>query len=138
LTIILALIDTSEWPHVFFWITLSSIIILSIANGIYQNCIYGIAAFLPFNYSRVVVFGSYAAGFIISILYLTSIILTQNLRLSAIYYFVGSILILLVCFDTYFISPMSVRINFHLNFKNTTINENVFLLFSAFLSLSQK
>lgn len=115
LTIILAILDTSEWPQLFFYITLSSIIILNIANGIYQNCIYGIAALLPINYSRILVLGSNTGGFIVSLLHLISIILTQSLKLSAVYYFVVSLLILLVCFDIYYTSSISVRL--FLNYK---------------------
>ena len=37
-------------------------ILLSVANGIYQNTIYGVAAKLPFKYTGAVVLGSVSWG----------------------------------------------------------------------------
>ncbi|KAK8375255.1 hypothetical protein O3P69_020312 [Scylla paramamosain] len=61
-TVVLAMVDSSDWPGVFFWITIASVVILNVANGIYQNTVYGMAARLPFSYTGAVVLGSNISG----------------------------------------------------------------------------
>ena len=58
LTIALAMVDSSSWPITFFIITLISVVILNMANGVYQNSIYGAAAKLPMKYSNAIVLGT--------------------------------------------------------------------------------
>ncbi|KAB7507850.1 Equilibrative nucleoside transporter 1 [Armadillidium nasatum] len=61
-TVVLAMVDSSGWPGIFFWTTMASVIVLNIANGIYQNTIYGLAARLPFKYTGAVILGSNISG----------------------------------------------------------------------------
>ena len=58
LTIVLAMVETSTWPSVFFYLTICSVVLLNMANGVYQNTVYGLAARLPFRYTGAVVLGS--------------------------------------------------------------------------------
>lgn len=81
LTVVLAMLDSSQWPGAFFWTTMGSVVILNsktkintktssitsgnsrlfmftVAGGIYQNTVYGMAAKLPFKYTGAVVLGS--------------------------------------------------------------------------------
>ena len=58
LTIILAMVETSTWPQTFFYLTIISVILLNMANGVYQNTVYGLAARLPDKYTGAVVLGS--------------------------------------------------------------------------------
>ena len=57
-TIVLAMVETSTWPSVFFYLTIGSVVLLNMANGVYQNTVYGLAARLPFRYTGAVVLGS--------------------------------------------------------------------------------
>lgn len=85
---------------------------ISVANGIYQNTIYGIAAKLPFKYTGAVVLGSNISGCFTAVLSLISdVMFTGSARTAAIYYFITALFILLICFDTYFALPLNVSVN---------------------------
>ncbi|XP_068219589.1 equilibrative nucleoside transporter 1 isoform X2 [Palaemon carinicauda] len=112
-TVVLAMVDSSEWPGVFFWITIGSVVILNVANGIYQNTVYGMAARLPFAYTGAVVLGSNISGTFTAIINIISIALAPNIRTSAIYYFITALFILLACFDTYFALPLNRFFRYH-------------------------
>ena len=58
ITIVLAMVETSSWPTPFFYLTIVCVIVLNMANGIYQNTVYGLAARLPVKYTGAVVLGS--------------------------------------------------------------------------------
>ncbi|CAG2060481.1 unnamed protein product, partial [Timema podura] len=92
ITIILAMCNSSEWPGFFFWTTMITVVILNIqhrssfgsvsvfrakdlrfdsrhgrksivvANGVYQNTVFGMAAKLPFKYTGAVILGSNVSG----------------------------------------------------------------------------
>ncbi|RWS18279.1 equilibrative nucleoside transporter 1-like isoform X2, partial [Leptotrombidium deliense] len=106
LTIMLAIMDSTEWPGAFFYITMLSVVILNMANGIYQNCVYGAAANLPMKYSNAVVLGSNVSGTLTSVINIITIAASPNTRTAAIYYFLTALFVLLMCFDTYFALPL--------------------------------
>jgi solute carrier family 29 (equilibrative nucleoside transporter), member 1/2/3 len=108
ITIILAMIDSSSWSGQFFYLTMLTVVILNIANGVYQNSVYGLAAKLPMKYSNAVVLGSNISGTFTSIINIISIALSPNLRVAAIYYFLTALVVLLACFDSYFALPLNV------------------------------
>lgn len=78
------------------------------ANGVYQNTIFGMAAKLPGKYTGAVVLGSNISGTFTSVVGLLSSIMASNPRMAAIYYFITALFILLICFDTYFALPLNV------------------------------
>ncbi|PRD31339.1 UNVERIFIED_CONTAM: hypothetical protein NCL1_23797 [Trichonephila clavipes] len=47
-----------EGPGIFFYVTMTSVVVINMANGIYQNSIYGLAAKLPMKYSMAIVLGA--------------------------------------------------------------------------------
>ncbi|RWS02536.1 equilibrative nucleoside transporter 3-like isoform X2, partial [Dinothrombium tinctorium] len=106
LTICFAIVDTSTWPGAFFYLTMASVVVLNMANGVYQNCVYGAAANLPMKYSNAVVLGSNTSGTLTSVINLITIAVSPNIRTAAIYYFLTALLVLLLCFDTYFALPL--------------------------------
>ncbi|EDW37152.1 GL25678 [Drosophila persimilis] len=106
-TIVLAMMDSSQWPGIFFWATMVSIVLLNICNGIYQNTIYGIVASLPIKYTGAVVLGSNISGVFTTVMSIICTAFFDSKRTSAIYYFVTAIVILLLCFDTYFALPVN-------------------------------
>lgn len=87
-----------------------------VANGVYQNTVFGMAAKLPGKYTGAVVLGSNISGTFTSLVGLLSSLMTSNQRMAAIYYFITALFILLVCFDTYFALPLNVGKNYRLVF----------------------
>ena len=76
-TIVLAMVDSSVWSGLFFYLTIGSVVVLNsnnnfvinflqnltfvniaVSNGIYQNTVYGIAAKMPFSHTGAVVLGT--------------------------------------------------------------------------------
>ena len=106
LTIILSILDSSGWIPIFFWVTIVSVVLLNISNGIYQNTVYGMAAKLPFKFTGGVVLGSNISGTFTSIINILSIALAPNPRTAGIYYFIVALFVLLACLDTYFALPL--------------------------------
>ncbi|KAL0276890.1 UNVERIFIED_CONTAM: hypothetical protein PYX00_004358 [Menopon gallinae] len=106
-TVILAMTDSSDWSGVFFWITMVTVVILNVANGIYQNTVYGMGAKLPFKYTGAIILGSNISGAFTAIINLLSIAIAPNKRTAAIYYFITALFVLLACFDTYFALPLN-------------------------------
>eukprot|EP00095_Tigriopus_kingsejongensis_P011399 maker-scaffold68_size422247-snap-gene-3.19 protein:Tk11399 transcript:maker-scaffold68_size422247-snap-gene-3.19-mRNA-1 annotation:"hypothetical protein DAPPUDRAFT_300160" len=123
ITIILAMINTSTWPGIFFYITLFCVIILNMVNGIYQNTVYGLAAKLPFQYTGAVVLGSNLSGTIVALVNIISIAMAPNPRTAAIYYFITALFILLACFDTYFALPLNRFFRYHDHMYNQALQE---------------
>ncbi|XP_017860133.1 PREDICTED: equilibrative nucleoside transporter 1 [Drosophila arizonae] len=107
ITVVLAMLDSYEWPGIFFWATMTSIVLINMCNGIYQSTIYGLVAALPPKYTGAVVLGSNISGCFATIMSMLCATFFTSMRTSAIYYFVTAILILLFCFDTYFALPLT-------------------------------
>lgn len=112
-TVILAMTNSSEWPGIFFWITMISVIILNTATGIYQNSVFGMAAKLPIRYTGAIILGSNISGTFTAIINLLSQILAPSERTAAIYYFITALFVLLACFDTYFALPLNRFYRYH-------------------------
>ncbi|ODM99939.1 Equilibrative nucleoside transporter 1 [Orchesella cincta] len=110
-TVVLAMLDTSEYPGVFFWLTIASVVVINMAGGIYQNSVYGIAAKL--DYTGAVVLGSNISGTFTSIINLISLAMAPSERTAAIYYFITALFVLLTCFDTYFALPLTKFYRYH-------------------------
>ncbi|KAL9898321.1 LOW QUALITY PROTEIN: equilibrative nucleoside transporter 1-like [Glossina fuscipes fuscipes] len=111
-TVILAMVDSSSWPDVFFWITMITIVILHSANGVFQNTVYGMAAILPLQYTGAIVLGSNLSGLLASIASICSSYFSSD-RTAAIYYFLTAILICFICVDTYFALPLNKFYRYH-------------------------
>jgi len=109
----LAMVDSSTWQGLFFGITMASVVLINCAVGIYQNCVYGLAADLPMRYSNAVVLGSNVSGTLVSLINMLTMSMSADKRISAIYYFVSALFVLLVCFDSYFMLPFCKFFRFH-------------------------
>lgn len=84
---------------------------ISVAGGIYQNSVYGMAAKLPFKYTGAVVLGSNISGTLTTVISILSSYFASSVRTAAIYYFIAAMFVLLICFDTYFALPLNVRVS---------------------------
>lgn len=107
-TVALVMIDTSKIPIIFFWSTIGSVILLNMANGIYNNSVFGMAAKLPAKYIGAVILGTNLSGTFTSIANIVSLSIAPDVRTAAIYYFTTALFVLLACFDTYFALPLNV------------------------------
>lgn len=100
-TAILAIADSSQWPDAFFAITIVSVVLINVANGVYQNCVFGVTAILPMKYTNAVVTGMNISGVVSSVIMIISIASTPDPMTSALAYFMTACLFLVVCFVTY-------------------------------------
>lgn len=101
LTIILAVVNSYEWPGVFFYVTMISVVLLNMASGIYQNCIFGIGAKFPGSYTNAILIGSNLSGTFTSVVNLMSIWLAPKPQEAAMYYFITALFVILVCLVSY-------------------------------------
>lgn len=108
LNIILAIVDSSEWPFVFFYLTIFTISIIYAGTGVYQNCIYGIACMMPSKYPNAVVIGSNVCGTVVTIILIVSLAVSPDAQKATILYFLIALLILMACLITYFFFHRSV------------------------------
>lgn len=122
-TVALVMINTSQIPALFFWSTLCSIVLLNMANGIYNSSVFGMAAKLPAKYIGAVVLGTNLSGTFTSIANIASISITPDARTAAIYYFTTALFVLLTCFNTYFALPSNVsNYTFEYEYANNKIH----------------
>ncbi|KAI5715290.1 hypothetical protein M8J77_013724 [Diaphorina citri] len=112
-TVALVMIDSSTWPGLFFSATMGTVVFINMANGIYQNTVYGMAAKLPPTYTGAVVLGSNVSGAFTAIINIISLRFSPNARTAAIYYFITALFVLLACFDTYFALPLNRFYRYH-------------------------
>merc|ERR1719422_503039 len=122
-TIVLAMVETSTWPTVFFYLTIGSVVLLNMANGVYQNTVYGLAARLPVKYTGAVVLGSNLSGTIVALINIVCIFVSPNPRTAAIYYFITALFMLLACFDTYFALPLNRFYRYHEHLHHKAVVE---------------
>ncbi|XP_049880471.1 equilibrative nucleoside transporter 3-like [Pectinophora gossypiella] len=107
LTIFLAMVDSSGWADGFFWVTMVSVFFLHASNAVYQNCVFGVAGRLPAKYTGAVVLGNNLCGTLVTLLNWVSASFGGSLKSSAIYYFIGGMVVFLACLDSYFALPLN-------------------------------
>ncbi|RUS75639.1 hypothetical protein EGW08_016593 [Elysia chlorotica] len=117
-TVVLAMIDSSEWPETFFWITMASAVVINAAVGMYQNSMYGLVAVLPMKYTNAVILGNNISGTLVAVTNIIVLILSPSKKTAAIYYFVVAILILMIAFDAYFLTDHSRFFRHHTELSN--------------------
>ncbi|XP_073963495.1 equilibrative nucleoside transporter 2 isoform X1 [Choristoneura fumiferana] len=123
-TIILAMLDSTQWPGAFFWLTMISVFLLNGCNAIFQNSVFGVAARLPPQYTGAVVLGSNVCGTLVVLLGWASDTAGGSKRTSAIYYFINGMFVLLICFDTYFALPLNRFYRYHDTLQQRTLRVN--------------
>lgn len=106
-TVILAMVDSSGWPGIFFTLTMISAGLLNCCAGVYQNSTFGQAAILPMKYTNAIVLGTNLSGVFTSVISIISIVASPNPRTAAVYYFIVAIVVLLIAFDAYFVLPLT-------------------------------
>lgn len=95
---IMAFLNTFGWITLFFILTILSLILINMANGIYQSCLFACAANLPRSYTNAIVTGMNISGTFAAIVLILSLIISPDQRMAAICYFAMAVLFLIVCF----------------------------------------
>lgn len=121
ITIILASVDSSNWQMIFFYITMATCTLLNMANGVYQNCVYGMAAKFPGSYTNAVLIGTNLSGTFTSIVQILTMWLAADPRISAIYYFVTALVVIVVCLVTFVLLHLSSFFQFYNRETNQTV-----------------
>lgn len=124
-TVIMAMIDSSNWPGAFFWITMITVVVLNMASAVYQNTIFGMVATFPFRYTGAVILGCNICGLFVSLISIGSNYIFSTIRIAAIYYFITAMLLLLFCFDTFFAIPLNKFFIYNHLSRKTEGSENV-------------
>jgi equilibrative nucleoside transporter 1/2/3 len=136
ITIILAFIDSQSWPELFFWLTMLSVVVINIANGVYQGCCYGAAAKLPMKYTNAVSIGVNLGGTIAALFLILSIAMSPSHRIEAIIYFSCTATLLAACLlaEYYLINNVRTYENFF-----RVNNKSFFIIFCRiFTSITMK
>ncbi|KAG7297422.1 hypothetical protein JYU34_019409 [Plutella xylostella] len=123
-TIVLAMVDSRAWTPAFFWLTMASVLLMNTFNAIFQNSVYGVAARLPPQYTGAVVLGSNICGTLVTLLSWATDEFSESARTAAIYYFIGGMFVLLICFDTYFALPLNRFYRYHDTLQQRTLRVN--------------
>ena len=102
LTIVLAIVSSSISISLFYILTMITIVLMNISNGVHQSCMNGQAVRMEERrYLNAVVTGMNVSGIVSSLFMITSLALTPDLRSSAIVYFSTAIAMLMICFASY-------------------------------------
>lgn len=101
LTTILAVVNSYGWPGAFFYITMISVVLLNMASGVYQNCVFGLGAKFPGTYTNAILIGSNLSGTFTAVINLLSAWLAPEPQIAAMYYFIAALFVILICIVTY-------------------------------------
>lgn len=116
------LVDMSSSPGAFFYFTMISIIAINIANGVFQNCIYGVVARFPRRYMNSLTTGMNASGVVSTLILIISMLSMPDLKTSSFVYFMIAVVFLAVCFVTYILLLQNAFFISHA--RNTRDREN--------------
>lgn len=117
-TIVLAILDTSTWPALFFLLTMLTVVLLNMAGGVFQNSSYAVPANLPMRYTNAVVIGMNFSGVFTAIVSIISLSISADLHIAAIFYFSIALFFLVIVLIIYLFLDKNVRINTYLKAFN--------------------
>lgn len=98
ISIVLAILNTSKWPYIFFYLTMISVFLINMSTGIFQNSLYGLAVLLPVNYVGAVIIGTNISGIFTSLLSILIMCVSVSLPTLAVCCFSTSVLLLILLF----------------------------------------
>lgn len=107
--IAMAFANTQSWAVGFFWTTMVIAVIFNIANGLFQSCVYGVAAKFPMPYINMATLGFSFSGTLASIFYIISLLLSPHPKVVAIYYFTLATIFMIVCLGNEVVVGKNVR-----------------------------
>ncbi|XP_074653341.1 equilibrative nucleoside transporter 3-like isoform X5 [Tubulanus polymorphus] len=106
MTTIFAVVDSYEWPDIFFAVTIMTVVSVNAMSGICINSIHGLAAMFPKHYVNAIMTGANISGLVTSLLLLVTKFSDTD-RSSAIYFFIAATVVLLVGLNTILALPFS-------------------------------
>ena len=101
--IFLAIIDTSDWPEIFFILCCLLVFVMYIATGILNLCVYYVVSILPMEYINAIILGNNLSGCLTTVLSIISKLTAPDLRIATIFYFGAAIFFLMFAFVGYII-----------------------------------
>lgn len=96
-----AMTDTSLMIRSFYGLTMATVVIVNVFNGVFQSSFYGQVAQLPAKYMNAVVTGMNISGVVTSIFMIVSTASTPDLSASAVVYFSTAVAFLVISFVSY-------------------------------------
>jgi len=99
----MAIVDSSEWPFVFFIFCLVSVFLMYVATGILNSCIFYVVSIFPMEYVNAIIVGTNLSGIFTTFMSIGSKASSPNLRIAAIYYFLSAFIILMLALIGYFL-----------------------------------
>ncbi|QKE44454.1 hypothetical protein Yalta_007 [Yalta virus] len=115
---ILAIVNTSHWPFIFFYLTMFTVFFINMATGIFQNSLYGLAVLLPVHYVGAVIIGTNISGIFTSLLSILIMSVSVSLPVLAISCFTTSALLLLILFSVLYYLPKNKFYRFYTKKNN--------------------
>jgi equilibrative nucleoside transporter 1/2/3 len=103
ITTVFVRINTEYWVDEFFGLTLLTIILMNIFSGLFQSSTFGFAGILPQEYTAAVMSGQAYAGLFSSVARIISSVVTEDVLLSALIYFLSAVIVILLCFISLFV-----------------------------------
>ena len=86
-TTILVVVDTSSWSIAFFYVTLTTVAMLNMAGGVYQNSAMAVAANLPMKYTNAIVIGMNASGTVLALSFIISLVISSDIKIVSVVFF---------------------------------------------------
>ncbi|EJW77368.1 nucleoside transporter, partial [Wuchereria bancrofti] len=102
-TLIFTLINTSHMISAFFFITMTTVVLLNAANGVYQGSLYGLTANFPPQYTNALILGNNICGTFVSVVNIVTLIVAKSVWMAAFFYFLMSLLTVSACFGSIFL-----------------------------------
>uniref|UniRef100_T1K2R5 Equilibrative nucleoside transporter 1 n=1 Tax=Tetranychus urticae TaxID=32264 RepID=T1K2R5_TETUR len=124
LTIVLAFLDSSTWLNLFFILTMITIVVINMANGVYQSCLFGLAANLPSSYTNAILTGMNLSGTYSAIILIISITISPDQQTAAIFYFSTALVFLIICIATYYTLISTTYFN-HFQNLDSSANDSI-------------
>ncbi|KAI3379766.1 hypothetical protein SNEBB_007672 [Seison nebaliae] len=105
--VFVSVVDTYDRPGLCISLVYVAGIVMNIATGFFQTSVFSLASILPPRYTGVIIIGNNICGLIISIFaILSKLKKNSDERVSTAYYFIMSIVVMLVSLIFYFFLPM--------------------------------
>ncbi|EFO20541.2 hypothetical protein LOAG_07950 [Loa loa] len=125
-TLVFTLINTSHMITAFFFITMTTVVLLNAANGVYQSSLYGLTANFPPQYTNALILGNNICGTFVSIVNIVTLVVAKNVWMAAFFYFLMSLLTVSACLGSIFILQKLEFYKYHMKKakKHSDKNEN--------------
>uniref|UniRef100_A0A1I7Z3X4 Equilibrative nucleoside transporter 1 n=1 Tax=Steinernema glaseri TaxID=37863 RepID=A0A1I7Z3X4_9BILA len=114
-------VDSNTWVFGFFVMTMFSVAILNGANGVYQNSIYGVASAFPPKFTNAILIGNNICGTFVSIISILTILLSDDVRFAALFYFLVAFFTIVACLVSFF---MLERFDFYVYYARKANQKN--------------